>query len=81
MALRVADFNYMSGFNYLMMTYAYNAFVRGYLGQQTVRLATINTPFKLSSLPFAGSVPGGGKPVNVLQIGYSVIIHSITFAL
>ena len=68
MALRVADFNYMSGFNYLMMTYAYNAFVRGYLGQQTVRLATTNTPFKLSSLPFAGSVPGGGKPVNVATI-------------
>ena len=46
---RVRDFNYMSGFNYLMMSYAYNAFVRGYLGMETVRLADANTPFKLSS--------------------------------
>ena len=65
---RVADFNYMSGFNYLMMAYAYNAFVRGYLGMETVRLVDANTPFKLNSLPFAGSTPGGGKPINVATI-------------
>lgn len=65
---RVRDFEYMSGFNYLMMAYAYNAFVRGYLGMETVRLAEANTPFKLSSLPFPGSVPSGGKPINVATI-------------
>ncbi|MBR5354610.1 MAG: ankyrin repeat domain-containing protein, partial [Alphaproteobacteria bacterium] len=69
------DFSYMSNnttqdtFNYLMVAHAYNAFVRGYLGMVTVRLASNLVPFDLSSLPFAeGSIPGGGKPVNVTLV-------------
>lgn len=66
---QMQDFDYMSdksrgNFNYLMSSYAYNAFIRGYLGMQTIRIANDNSPFDLSSLPYT-SVPGGGKPVNV----------------
>ena len=67
-ASRVRDFNYMKSFNYLMMTYAYNPFLRGYFGQEIIRLSDTNTPFDLKSLPFAGSVPSGGKPINVATI-------------
>ena len=69
------DFTYMSDistqntFNYLMVARAYNAFVRGYLGMGTIRITNDLAPFDLSSLPFAeGSIPGGGKPVNVALI-------------
>ena len=67
------DFTYMSNnstqdtFNYLMMARAYNAFVRGYLGMGTIRLASDLSPFDLSSLPYA-SVPGGGSPMNVAMV-------------
>lgn len=65
------DFDYMSdnGFNYLMVAHAYDAFVRGYLGMTTIRISNDLSPFDLSTLPFAeGSVPGGGKPVNVAMV-------------
>ena len=63
-----ADFTYMSGFNYLMMSYAYNAFVRGYTGQTVIRL-TGSEPFNLNSLPYpVDSVPDGGKPITVAAI-------------
>lgn len=63
------DFEYMSnnGFDYLMVARAYDAFVRGYLGMSTIRIASDLTPFDLSSLPYT-EVPGGGKPVNVAMI-------------
>lgn len=61
-----SDFTYMSGYNYLMMAYAYNAFVRGYTGQTVVRL-TGAEPFNLNSLPYV-SVPGGAKPITVAAI-------------
>ena len=67
------DFAYMSDitiqdtFNYLMVARAYNAFVRGYLGMETVRITSDLSPFDLSLLPYT-SVPGGGKPVNVAMI-------------
>ena len=67
------DFAYMSNvslqdtFNYLMVARAYNAFVRGYEGMQTVRLTSDLTAFDLSTLPYT-SVPEGGKPVNVAMI-------------
>ena len=70
---QMQDFEYMSDattnntFNYLMASYAYNAFVRGYLGMQTIRIANDKSPFDLSSLPYT-SVPGGGKPVNVALV-------------
>ncbi len=64
-----ADFDYMSinGFNYLMASHAYDAFVRGYLGMYTIRLTNDKAPFDLSSLPFT-DIPGGGKPFNVAMI-------------
>ncbi len=67
------DFAYMSNtslqntFNYLMVARAYDAFVRGYEGMQTIRLTSDLAPFDLSTLPYA-EVPGGGKPVNVAMI-------------
>ena len=63
------DFTYMSanGFNYLMVSHAYDAFVRGYLGMRTIRITSDLAPFDLSSLPYT-NVPGGGKPVNVAMI-------------
>ena len=67
------DFDYMSNttlqntFNYLMVARAYNAFVRGYLGMETVRIASDLVPFDLSTLP-STSVFEGGKPVNVAMI-------------
>ena len=68
-----ADFTYMSDattqntFNYLMVARAYNAFVRGYLGMQTVRNDTTKEVFDLSAYPF-NTVPAGGRPVNVAAI-------------
>lgn len=67
------DFTYMSNislqdtFNYLMVARAYNAFVRGYEGMQTIRLTNDLAPFDLNTLPYAEK-PGGGKPVNVAMI-------------
>ena len=67
------DFTYMSDnttqnvFNYLMVAHAYNAFVRGYLGMDTIRIASDLSPFNLKTLPYT-SVPGGGKPFNVAMI-------------
>ena len=69
------DFQYMStyGFNYLMTSYAYNAFVRGYLGMSTIRLANDKKPFDLNLLPTVSNENGnvvvsGGRPVNVAMI-------------
>ena len=70
------DFAYMSDtttqntFNYLMVSHAYNAFVRGYLGMGTIRITNDLAPFDLSSFGYypAGDVPGGGKPVNVAMV-------------
>ncbi len=70
------DFDYMSdnGFNYLMVSHAYNSFVRGYLGMSTVRIADDKTPFNLSLLPYVEANVNnknpvdGGKPVNVAMI-------------
>ena len=73
------DFTYMSDtstqntFNYLMVARAYNAFVRGYLGMETVRNSTTKEVFDLSYYPFEGDTPGGGKPVNVAMITASGI--------
>jgi len=66
--VRAWDFKYMEDFNYLMMTYAYNSFARGYLGMDTVRISSDKNPFDLESLPFVGDVPDGGKPVSVATI-------------
>lgn len=66
---KAADFAAMAGMNPLLMTYAYNAFARGYLGQSIIRLSKTNTPFDLNSLPYpTGTTPGGGKPINVATI-------------
>ena len=74
------DFTYMSNislqntFNYLMVSHAYDAFVRGYLGMATLRIASDKSPFNLSLLPVVENsggedLPvGGGKPVNVATI-------------
>ena len=62
------DFDYMKPFNYLMMSYAYNSFARGYMGMDTVRITSDKAPFDLNVLPFAGDVPGGGRPVAVAAI-------------
>ena len=64
------DFAYMSnyGFNYLMASRAYNAFVRGYLGMQTIRLTNDKSPFDLKELPFVDEPVGGGKPVNITMV-------------
>ncbi len=67
-SVRAWDFEYMSDFNYLMMAYAYNAFARGYLGMDTIRITNDKTPFDLSGLPFTGAVPGGERPVTVATI-------------
>ncbi len=72
------DFDFMSTktatdpqtFNYLMASYAYNAFVRGYLGMKTVRLVNDKSPFDLSTLPYPAK-PGGGAPVNVAMVTQS----------
>lgn len=63
------DFEYMSdnGFNYLMVSRAYNPFVRGYLGMSTVRNDTTKEVFNLSYYPF-NETPDGGKPVNVAML-------------
>lgn len=70
--LRQQDFNFMSiptnGFNYLMASYAYSPFIRGYLGMNTIRISNDKSPFNLKNLPFAGDPVGGGKPVNVAMI-------------
>ena len=66
--VRKWDFDYMKPFNYLLMTYAYNAFARGYLGLGTIRISTDKTPFDLASLPWVGDVPGGGKPAAVAMV-------------
>lgn len=66
--IRAWDFKYMSGFNYLMMAYAYNAFARGYLGMDTIRVKSDNMPVNLAALPFVGTVPGGERPVTVATI-------------
>lgn len=75
----LSNFNYMSDmtnpdtpntFNYLMASRAYNAFVRGYLGLRTIRVASDKSPFDLSNFGYYpdGEIPGGGKPVNVAMI-------------
>lgn len=61
-----SDFAYMSGFNYLMMSHAYDAQARGYTGQTVIRLNGAE-PFNLNSLPFV-ETPGGGKPITVAAI-------------
>ncbi len=71
--LRQLDFAFMSdpnnGFNYLMASYAYSPFIRGYLGMNTIRISNDKSPFNLKSLPYIDGVPvGGGKPVNVAMI-------------
>ena len=66
------DFDYMSSgdsFNYLMVSRAYDAFVRGYRGMSTIRIASDLSPFDLKTLPYpSASLPGGGKPKNVAMI-------------
>ena len=64
------DFDYMSdnGFNYLMVSRAYDPFVRGYYGMTTIRVNTDKSPFDLSQLPYASDPVGGGKPINVAMI-------------
>ena len=67
------DFNFLSSgtnFNYLMVSRAYNAFVRGYQGWRILRAASDLSPVDLKSLyPYTfASLPGGGKPVNVAMI-------------
>ena len=66
--VRAWDFATMKPFNYLMMTYAYNAFARGYMGMDTIRISTDKTPYDLGSLPWVGDVPSGGRPVTVATI-------------
>ncbi len=69
------DFGYMSDtttqntFNYLMVSHAYDAFVRGYLGMGTVRNESTKEVFDLSSskYPFAQTL-AGGKPINVAMV-------------
>nr|MBQ0091080.1 ankyrin repeat domain-containing protein [Candidatus Enterousia merdequi] len=66
------DFEYLSdmtknNFNYLLVSHAYDAFVRGYFGKTIVRNDTTKEVFDLSKYPFAQSVDGG-KPVNVAMI-------------
>ena len=69
------DFDYMSDnisqdtVNYLMVAHAYDAFVRGYLGMTTIRIASDLTPFDLKTLPYIeDAVPNGGEPINVAAI-------------
>jgi len=76
------DFSYMSDnstaetagvFNYLLVSHAYNAFVRGYQGMSTLRIANDLSPFDLNLLPYIQDQgernrAGGGKPVNVAMI-------------
>ena len=70
------DFVYMSDtteqdtFNYLMVARAYNAFVRGYLGMETIRISSDLSPFDLSNFGYypKGNIPGGGAPINVSMI-------------
>ena len=59
------DFGFMKPFNYLMMAYAYNSMARGYMGLETIRISSDNTPYDLSGLPFPGEPLEGGKPVGV----------------
>lgn len=67
--VRAWDFAYIKDFNYLMMSYAYNAFARGYMGMDTIRIGSDKTPFDLSALPFVeGAIPGGGRPVTVATV-------------
>ena len=60
--------------NGMMVSHAYNSFVRGYLGMSTVRIADDKTPFNLSLLPYVEANVNnknpvdGGKPVNVAMI-------------
>ncbi len=70
------DFDYMSDtstqntFNYLMVSHAYDAFIRGYLGMETIRISSDLSSFDLSDFGYypQGDIPGGGKPVNVAMI-------------
>jgi len=73
------DFDHMStggSFNYLMVARAYDAFVRGYLGANTIRINSDKSPFDLSQLPYVEDPnnPGekisviGGAPINVAMI-------------
>lgn len=71
--LRQWDFEFMSdpvnGFNYLMASHAYDAFIRGYLGMNTIRVGSDKLPFDLTTLDYApADRPDGGKPVNVAMI-------------
>ena len=73
--LRKLDFDFMSNpannfsFNYLMASYAYDSFIRGYLGMNTIRIGTSKAPFDLETLPYvAADRPDGGKPVNVTMV-------------
>lgn len=67
-SVRAQDFAVMKPWNYLLMTFAYNALARGYLGQDTVRITSDKTPYDLGDLPWVGDAPGGGQPVNVAII-------------
>lgn len=60
-------FDAMADNNGLMMTYAYNAFIRGYTGMRTIRTNT-NAPFDLSALTYTGDTPGGSRPVAVALV-------------
>lgn len=73
------DFDHMSTggfFNYLMVARAYDAFVRGYFGANTIRINSDKSPFDLSQLPYVEDPnnPGekisviGGAPINVAMI-------------
>ena len=70
---KFGDFKFMSTkprFNYLMVSRAYNAFVRGYLGATTVRYDSTKEVFDIfdhNKYPFAQDLIGG-KPVNVAMI-------------
>ena len=65
------NFNFMKKFNYLMMAYGYNSMARGYMGLETIRITSDNTPFNLGSLPFPGDPLEGGKPVGVAVVSAS----------
>ena len=65
--------NYLDGtFNYLMTSYAYTPFIRGYLGMSAVRISSDKSPFDLNLLPVVLDSPvGGGKPMNVALVSGS----------
>jgi hypothetical protein len=67
------DFAFMSTNeqdNYLLMSRAYNAMARGYMGLRTIRSSSDLSPVNLKTLyPYSeSSLPGGGKPINVAMI-------------